>query len=71
MMRDRSHRKRDTHVAFEAIAVGLLVPFNLWLASRKRVLTDRESAGLIMVAAGTLVVDGLLLASYLRKKSLR
>lgn len=62
-----SKRQRDVHVTFEALAVVVAAPFSIWLATQKT-LPDwaRMLSGTIGVA--TLIVDGGLLLSYIRKQ---
>jgi hypothetical protein len=59
-----SRGQRSVHVASESVAVLAVVPFMLYLATRKELPRwARIASGVI--AAGTLVVDGGLLARYL------
>lgn len=45
----------------EALAVGVITPFMIWVATRDRALTPLERAGVWTIVAGTLLVDGTLL----------
>ena len=62
-----SRALRQVHVTFEALAVVVAAPFMFYLATRKE-LPDwaRVVSGTIGVA--TVIVDGGLLVSYLRKR---
>lgn len=62
-----SKTQRNVHVTFEALAVFAAVPFLLYLA-QKPGLKDWEKYGLYGMAGATLIVDGGLLLSYMRKK---
>lgn len=64
-----SKEQRNVHVTTEAFAVAVAAPFSLWLALSPAVALPtwaRYLSGFIGV--GTLVVDGGLLLSYLRKE---
>jgi hypothetical protein len=59
--------QRNVHVTFEALAVFVAVPFTAYLAFSPR-LKPWERTGLAAMTLATLVVDGGLLYSYLKKK---
>lgn len=62
-----SGAQRTIHVTSESIAVFLVAPFMFWLATRKE-LPDWSRTASAVIGAGTLMVDGGLLLSYLKKE---
>jgi hypothetical protein len=61
-----SRGQRHVHVAAESVAVFAVVPFMVYLATRKE-LPDWARASSAIIAGGTLLIDGGLLLSYTRK----
>lgn len=62
-----SPEQRTVHVATEAIAVFVFVPFLAYLATRRRELTKLERWGLWGMVAGTIAVDGSLLYRWVTR----
>lgn len=62
-----SKSQRNVHVTFEAMAVFAAAPFLIYMGSKKN-LYPWERYALYTMAGVTLVVDGGLLLSYMRKK---
>lgn len=62
-----SGAQRTIHVASESIAVFLVTPFMFWLATRKELPSWARTSSAV-IGAGTLLVDGGLLVSYLKKE---
>lgn len=63
-----SEKQRGVHVATESLALFALVPFLGWVATRDRPLNARERGALLVVALGTVLVDGGLLIRMLKRK---
>lgn len=59
-------RQMAAHVAGESLALALLVPLTIWVATRKRELSSFERGALITSALVSIVVDGTLLYHNLR-----
>lgn len=60
-------KRTDVHVLTEALALAIIAPWLFKLASDP-CLSERQRNTALMFALGTVVVDGALLASYLRKR---
>lgn len=58
--------QRNIHVTSESIAVLVAAPFSFWLAMQKT-LPDWARTLSAAIGVGTLLVDGGLLISYLKK----
>lgn len=57
--------QRRAHIASEAVALAVVAPFTLWLATRRELpVAARALSGVI--GATTLVVDGVFIARYLK-----
>lgn len=63
-----SKAQRNVHVAFEALAVLLVAPFNFWLATRPE-LPKAARGFAATCGVATLLVDGGLLISYVKQKN--
>lgn len=64
-----SKSQQKVHQATEALAVFVAAPFTAWLALKPSdKLEPWERTGLGILTIGTLIVDGGLLISWLRKK---
>lgn len=61
--------RRRLHVASEIVALTAVVPFTVWIATRSRPLTGGEKGLLWATAIGAVVIDGVLLSSYLRGRT--
>lgn len=61
-----SPTQRNIHVTSETVAVLVAAPFSFWLAMQKT-LPDWARTLSAVIGVGTLLVDGGLLLSYLKK----
>ena len=59
-----SSTQRGVHVAAETLALFVVAPFLLYVATRDRKLTSVEKGLVATAAIGTLVVDGWLLHAF-------
>lgn len=59
-------RQMLVHVAGEAMALAVLVPLTLWVATRSRELSRLERVALVTGAITSIVIDGVLLYRNIR-----
>ena len=59
--------QRNLHVTTEALALAVVAPFMFYLSAQRELPTWARAAS-FGIGAGTLVIDGALLWSYLRQE---
>jgi hypothetical protein len=59
-------KQMAVHVAGESLALAVLVPLTLWVATRPRELSPLERAALVTGAIVSVVIDGALLYRNVR-----
>ena len=55
-------------MVWEGLAVFVAAPLLLWVSTRNRELTKHEKAGVFLVAAGSVAIDGVLLSRYAKMR---
>ncbi len=66
MAKKNPKKQRGLHIASEAFALFVIAP-TLWHMSKKPTLNKDERDFLKVVAVGTVLVDGYLLAKWVQK----